>query len=109
MLIVVEALDEKLFLAARNLPHVEVRRGARRQSGRARRRYDKVLLTVGGGEDDRGAPAMNNASSIMSDDSVLLAPHVTEKTSLADAEPQPVHVPRAPRRDQGRRQGARSS
>ena len=33
VLIIVEAIDEKLFLAARNLPHVEVAAGRGRQSG----------------------------------------------------------------------------
>ncbi len=41
--------------------------------------------------------------------SVLIAPHVTEKTSLAHAEPQPVHLPRAPRCDQDRHRARRSS
>ena len=45
VLIVVEALDEKLFLAARNLPHVEVIEvGALNPLSLAR--HDKVLMTV---------------------------------------------------------------
>lgn len=46
VLIVVEALDEKLFLAARNLPHVEVLSvGAVNPVSLAS--HDKVLMTVG--------------------------------------------------------------
>ena len=46
VLIVVEALDEKLFLAARNLPYVEVIDvGALNPVSLAR--YDSVLMTVG--------------------------------------------------------------
>jgi large subunit ribosomal protein L4 len=46
VLIVVEALDEKLFLAARNLPHVEVIEVAR-LNPLSLASYDKVLATVG--------------------------------------------------------------
>ena len=46
MLIVVEAMDEKLFLAARNLPHVEVIEVAR-LNPLSLASYDKVLATVG--------------------------------------------------------------
>ena len=46
VLIVVEALDEKLFLAARNLPFVEVIEVAR-LNPLALASYDKVLATVG--------------------------------------------------------------
>jgi len=46
VLIVVEALDEKLFLAARNLPHVEVIEVAR-LNPLSLVSYDKVLATVG--------------------------------------------------------------
>jgi len=46
VLIVVEATDEKLFLAARNLPHVEVIEvGTLNPLSLAR--HDKVLMTVG--------------------------------------------------------------
>ena len=46
VLIVVEALDEKLFLASRNLPHVEVLEvGALNPLSLVR--HDKVLMTVG--------------------------------------------------------------
>ncbi len=46
VLIVVEALDEKLFLASRNLPHVElIEVGALNPLSLAR--HDKVLMTVG--------------------------------------------------------------
>ena len=46
VLIVVEALDERLFLASRNLPHVEVIEvGALNPLSLAR--HDKVLMTVG--------------------------------------------------------------
>jgi large subunit ribosomal protein L4 len=46
VLIVVEALDEKLFLAARNLPYVEVIDvGALNPVSLAR--HDSVLMTVG--------------------------------------------------------------
>ena len=46
VLIVVEALDEKLFLASRNLPHVEmIDVGALNPLSLAR--HDKVLMTVG--------------------------------------------------------------
>jgi len=46
VLIVVEATDEKLFLAARNLPHVEViEAGALNPLSLAR--HEKVLMTVG--------------------------------------------------------------
>jgi large subunit ribosomal protein L4 len=46
VLIVVEAMDEKLFLAARNLPHVEVIEVAR-LNPLSLASYDKVLATVG--------------------------------------------------------------
>jgi len=46
VLIVVEALDEKLFLAARNLPHVEVIEVAR-LNPLSLASFDKVLATVG--------------------------------------------------------------
>ena len=46
VLIVVEALDEKLFLAARNLPHVEVLEVSR-LNPLSLASYDKVLATVG--------------------------------------------------------------
>ena len=46
VLIVVEALDEKLFLAARNLPHVEVIEVSRLNPV-SLASYDKVLATVG--------------------------------------------------------------
>jgi large subunit ribosomal protein L4 len=46
VLIVVEALDEKLLLAARNLPHVElIEAGALNPLSLLR--HDKVLMTVG--------------------------------------------------------------
>jgi large subunit ribosomal protein L4 len=43
---VVEALDEKLFLAARNLPHVEVIEAAG-LNPLSLVSHDKVLMTVG--------------------------------------------------------------
>ncbi len=46
VLIVVEATDEKLLLAARNLPHVEVI-GVTALNPLALAAYDKVLMTVG--------------------------------------------------------------
>ena len=46
VLVVVEALDEKLFLAARNLPHVEVVTVAG-VNPLSLARHDKVLATVG--------------------------------------------------------------
>ena len=46
VLIVVEAMDEKLFLAARNLPHVEVIEVSRLNPV-SLAAYDKVLATVG--------------------------------------------------------------
>ncbi|MGH8297921.1 MAG: 50S ribosomal protein L4 [Steroidobacteraceae bacterium] len=46
VLIVVEASDEKLFLAARNLPHVEVIEAAA-LNPLSLVRHDKVLMTVG--------------------------------------------------------------
>jgi large subunit ribosomal protein L4 len=46
VLIVVEATDEKLFLAARNLPHVEVIE-ASSLNPLSLARHDKVLMTVG--------------------------------------------------------------
>jgi large subunit ribosomal protein L4 len=46
VLIVVEAMDEKLFLAARNLPHVAVVEVARLDP-LSLASYDKVLATVG--------------------------------------------------------------
>src|SRR3954462_3404619 len=46
VLIVVEALDEKLFLAARNLPHVEVLEVSR-LNPLSLASYDKVLAIVG--------------------------------------------------------------
>jgi large subunit ribosomal protein L4 len=46
VLIVVEALDEKLFLAARNLPHVAVLEVSR-LNPLSLASYDKVLATVG--------------------------------------------------------------
>jgi large subunit ribosomal protein L4 len=46
VLIVVEALDEKLFLAARNLPNVEVIE-AKGLNPVALANHDKVLMTVG--------------------------------------------------------------
>jgi large subunit ribosomal protein L4 len=46
VLIVVEAQDEKLYLAARNLPHVEVIE-AMGLNPLALAAYDKVLMTVG--------------------------------------------------------------
>jgi large subunit ribosomal protein L4 len=46
VLIVVEAIDEKLFLAARNLPHVEVIE-AKGLNPLALANHDKVLMTVG--------------------------------------------------------------
>jgi large subunit ribosomal protein L4 len=46
VLIVVEALDERLFLAARNLPHVEVL-PVTALNPLALASYDKVLMTVG--------------------------------------------------------------
>jgi large subunit ribosomal protein L4 len=45
VLIVVEALDEKLFLAARNLPHVEVLEAAQ-LNPLALLAHDKVLMTA---------------------------------------------------------------
>ena len=47
---------------------------------------------------------MKHASKLMN---VLIAPHVTEKTSLAMQNAQPVHVPRAPRCHQDRHQAGR--
>jgi large subunit ribosomal protein L4 len=46
VLIVVEAIDEKLFLAARNLPHVEVLPAAA-LNPLSLASYDKVLVTSG--------------------------------------------------------------
>jgi large subunit ribosomal protein L4 len=46
VLIVVEATDEKLFLAARNLPHVEIIEVAA-LNPLSLARHDKVLMTVG--------------------------------------------------------------
>lgn len=46
VLIIVEALDEKLFLAARNLPHVELIEVAA-LNPLSLARHDKVLMTVG--------------------------------------------------------------
>jgi large subunit ribosomal protein L4 len=46
VLIIVEALDEKLFLAARNLPHVEVIAAAAVDPV-SLARHHKVLATVG--------------------------------------------------------------
>jgi large subunit ribosomal protein L4 len=46
VLIVVEATDEKLYLASRNLPHVEVIEAAALNPV-ALASYDKVLITVG--------------------------------------------------------------
>jgi large subunit ribosomal protein L4 len=46
VLIVVEATDEKLYLAARNLPHVEVIETSA-LNPLALASYDKVLMTVG--------------------------------------------------------------
>ena len=46
MLIIVEGIDEKLFLAARNLPHVEVLPVAL-LNPLSLVSYDKVLITVG--------------------------------------------------------------
>jgi large subunit ribosomal protein L4 len=46
VLIVVEATDEKLFLAARNLPHVEVIEVSA-LNPLSLARHDKVLMTVG--------------------------------------------------------------
>ena len=46
VLIVVEAADEKLFLAARNLPHVEVIEVSA-LNPLSLARHDKVLMTVG--------------------------------------------------------------
>jgi large subunit ribosomal protein L4 len=46
VLIVIEALDEKLFLAARNLPHVEVIEAAA-LNPLSLARHEKVLMTVG--------------------------------------------------------------
>ncbi len=46
VLIVVEAIDEKLMLAARNLPHVDVLPAAA-LNPLALASYDKVLMTVG--------------------------------------------------------------
>ena len=45
VLIIVEALDEKLFLAARNLPHVEVLAAAA-ENPVSLARHEKVLATV---------------------------------------------------------------
>src|SRR5690242_1254264 len=46
VLIIVEATDEKLFLAARNLPHVEVMEVSA-LNPLSLARHDKVLMTVG--------------------------------------------------------------
>jgi len=46
VLIVVEAIDEKLFLAARNLPHVEIIE-AKSLNPVSLANHDKVLMTVG--------------------------------------------------------------
>jgi large subunit ribosomal protein L4 len=46
VLIIVEAIDEKLFLAARNLPHVEVLPAAA-VNPVSLARHQKVLATVG--------------------------------------------------------------
>ncbi len=46
VLIVVEAIDEKLFLAARNLPHIDVLPAAA-LNPLALASHDKVLMTVG--------------------------------------------------------------
>jgi large subunit ribosomal protein L4 len=46
VLIIVEGIDEKLFLAARNLPHVEVLEVSR-LNPLSLASYDKVLATVG--------------------------------------------------------------
>jgi large subunit ribosomal protein L4 len=46
VLIVIEAIDEKLLLAARNLPHVEVLPAAA-LNPLSLVSYDKVLMTVG--------------------------------------------------------------
>ena len=45
VLIIVEAIDEKLFLAARNLPHVEVI-AVTALNPLSLASYDKVLMTV---------------------------------------------------------------
>jgi ribosomal protein L4 len=84
-LIVVEAIDEKLLLAARNLPHVDVLTVAALNPlalVRVRQGPDDGRCR----EDDRGAPAMTAAAASGTMErliTVLLAPHITEKTSLA--------------------------
>ena len=60
VLIIVEGIDEKLFLGARNLKHVEVLPVAQ-LNPLSLASYDKVLMTVGGRETHRGAPAMSAA------------------------------------------------
>ncbi len=77
-LIVIEAQDEKLELAARNLPQRGSDHRLRNQPGRAGR------VRQGAGhrrrrEADRGAPAMSRERLA----TVLVAPHITEKTALA--------------------------
>src|SRR5215472_6164009 len=67
VLIVVEATDEKLYLAARNLPHVEVIE-VTALNPLSLAAYDKVLMTVGAVKliDERlqdGAPSTSPASS----------------------------------------------
>ena len=111
VLIMVEATDEKLTLAARNLPHVEVLGGDGDQPG------ERWPPRQGAGdrrcgEADRGAPAMTATRKPLGREqlmSVLLAPHVTEKTSLGHAGAQSVHLPRAPRCHQHRHAQARWS
>ncbi len=100
VLIVVEAIDEKLFLAARNLPHVEVVAVAA-VNPLSLARHDKVLMTVGAvkmleerlHEQETTHYKRAAREQLMN---VLLAPHMSEKTARVNAERQPVHVPRAP-------------
>jgi large subunit ribosomal protein L23 len=96
---VVEESDENLYLAARNLPGVAVLDvpGLIRS---AWSRFDKVVVTVSGRCEDRGVAGMNQERLMK----VLLAPHVTEKSTRLAETAQPVRVqggPTRPSRDQG--------
>ena len=65
MLIVVEAHDEKLELASRNLPHVDVLPVTARRSGEPGRVTSKVLATVGAVKHARGETGMSSKERLM--------------------------------------------
>ena len=82
VLIVVEAFDEKLLLAARNLPLVEVE-DAVSVDPVALLRREKVVMTVAAAKLLEGQLVVSLASREERLMTVLVGPHISEKSTIA--------------------------